>query len=293
MKNLVSSAAVAALSLGSSSAYISNEGRPKSSKLEMSKGKIPVKVSKTPVKSAPIPKKTVRVEDPSIVKSIALPWAARPEGLDEYPLSGDRGFDPLNLGTSAEKLIFYREAELKHGRLAMLAAAGWPAGELFDGKIAGKFGLPDLLVRPDGEGIGLEPSLLNGGLGTIPFAYWLLVVGLTGSLELQLEKVKADYAKLGVDRPPGDFEFDPLGFFPKTEDEQSLMYERELRHGRIAMIAIFLFALEEFITKVPVVEENRVFFGLTPGEEAVEEEVYEVARESFSFLGYLLKQIHF
>lgn len=227
----------------------------------------------------------------SDLKSLALPWASRPTGLDIVELPGDRGFDPLNLAKSKEEILSYREAEIKHARLAMLAALGWPAGELFDGKLASKFGLPDLLVRPDGEGIGLEPSLLNGGLGTIPLGYWLFVVGLTSTLELKIEELKAQYKARGIERLPGDFGFDPLGFFPKDAEEQALMYEKEIKHGRIAMIAIVLFALEEFITRIPVVEENRLFFGLTPNEEIAEEEVVEVARESFSFLGFILKQL--
>ena len=41
-------------------------------------------------------------------------------------LAGDIGFDPLGLGDTSEKLTFYREAEVKHARLVVLAAAGWP-----------------------------------------------------------------------------------------------------------------------------------------------------------------------
>ena len=37
---------------------------------------------------------------------------------------GDYGFDPLNLGTD-ETFVPFREAEIKHGRLAMLAAVAW------------------------------------------------------------------------------------------------------------------------------------------------------------------------
>merc|ERR1712032_661908 len=43
---------------------------------------------------------------------------------------GNSGFDPLQLAT-AENLVSLRSAELKHGRLAMLAALGWPAQEYF------------------------------------------------------------------------------------------------------------------------------------------------------------------
>lgn len=44
---------------------------------------------------------------------------------------GNKGFDPLNCATDIETLKKYREAEIKHGRLAMLAAIGWPFSELF------------------------------------------------------------------------------------------------------------------------------------------------------------------
>jgi hypothetical protein len=43
----------------------------------------------------------------------------RPPLLDGS-LAGDRGFDPLGFITSKEDLIWYREAEMKHARLAML-----------------------------------------------------------------------------------------------------------------------------------------------------------------------------
>jgi hypothetical protein len=71
----------------------------------------------------------------------------------------------------------------------MLASLGWVVAELFDGRLASAINEPDLLVRPDGEGIGLSPSLLNGGLAAVPLAYWLIVVGLTGALETQFTKV--------------------------------------------------------------------------------------------------------
>ena len=43
----------------------------------------------------------------------------------------DVGFDPLGFAKNKEDLLNYREAEIKHARLAMLAAAGWPLSELF------------------------------------------------------------------------------------------------------------------------------------------------------------------
>merc|ERR1719164_318814 len=85
--------------------------------------------------------------------------------VGDKTLAGDMNFDPLMISDSPEKLAWYREAEVKHARLAMLAAFGWPVSELTN------FGG---LLRGDGR----APSLLNGGLGDINGLYWAAVVGL-------------------------------------------------------------------------------------------------------------------
>mmetsp|Transcript_21207 Transcript_21207/g.34840 ORF Transcript_21207/g.34840 Transcript_21207/m.34840 type:complete len:217 (-) Transcript_21207:350-1000(-) len=182
-------------------------------------------------------------------KSQAIPFAERPAGLDTFKLAGDKGFDPLGLASSKEKLIFYRQAEVKHSRLAMLAALGWVFGEL-----SGNY-----VVNPGADGIGLEPSLLNGGLGAVPAAYWVIVLGWTAALELQLQNLEAVDRAQGNEKQPGDYGFDPLGFFPKEEGAQMSMFEKEIKHGRLAMVAIVGFAAQEFVNKMPVAEEFRLF----------------------------------
>merc|ERR1711966_448556 len=67
--------------------------------------------------------------------SPSLPFVARPALLDRT-LPGDRGFDPFNFASDANALHWQRRAEIKHARLAMLAAAGWPMAELLHGDIA-------------------------------------------------------------------------------------------------------------------------------------------------------------
>mmetsp|Transcript_18223 Transcript_18223/g.24011 ORF Transcript_18223/g.24011 Transcript_18223/m.24011 type:complete len:232 (-) Transcript_18223:168-863(-) len=185
-------------------------------------------------------------------KSEALPFAYRPTGLDTVQLAGDKGFDPLNLGSSKEKLLFYREAEIKHARLAMLATLGWIAGELYGTTIATILDLPALVVNPNEAGIGLEPSILNTGLAAIPIVFWILVVGWTAAIEVQLNKLNEQYNAQGYERQPGDFGFDPLGFFPARKDAQLVMLEKEIKHGRIAMLAITIFVIQEFASKVPI-----------------------------------------
>ena len=147
--------------------------------------------------------------------------------VGDKTLAGDMNFDPLMIADTPEKLAWFREAEVKHARLAMLAAFGWPVSEVTN------FGG---LLRGDGR----APSLLNGGLGDVNSLYWAAVVGLAVYWEAQgLDK------KFGKqeDYLPGMLGFDPLG-----ADSQS-MRAAEITNGRVAMLAITVFALEEALTK--------------------------------------------
>jgi hypothetical protein len=54
------------------------------------------------------------------VVSPALPFLECPAPLVNSDLAGNVGFDPLGFSKSTEELLVYREAEVKHGRLAML-----------------------------------------------------------------------------------------------------------------------------------------------------------------------------
>lgn len=58
-----------------------------------------------------------------------------------------------------------RDAEIKHSRLAMLAAAGWPLSELWHKEIASLLGLESILAAAD-----KAPSVLNGGLAN----FWII-----------------------------------------------------------------------------------------------------------------------
>merc|ERR1719359_2378344 len=90
--------------------------------------------------------------------SAALPGQPRPVGLNSFAIAGDAGFDPLGFSKDKESLLKYRSAEIKHARLAMLAAAGWPLGEVFD--------------RP-----------LANALNLISPAYWVTIIGLAAAVE--------------------------------------------------------------------------------------------------------------
>ena len=145
-----------------------------------------------------------------------------------------------------------REAEVKHSRLAMLAVVGWPLAELFDKPLAEIIGQPTLLTKT-----GASPSLLNGGLGKVDPVYWVLVVILAGIVEIENDKVREEKGK---DYLPGDCGFDPLGFFPNDSAGQMGMMTKEIKHGRLAMMAILGFVVQEALYRAPVVSETPLFF---------------------------------
>jgi len=60
-----------------------------------------------------------------VVKSQSLPFLEKPVNLDGS-MAGDVGFDPLGL-SNYFPLAWMREAEIKHGRVCMLAIVGYIA----------------------------------------------------------------------------------------------------------------------------------------------------------------------
>ena len=133
----------------------------------------------------------------------------------------------------------------------MLAAAGWPISEPLDKKLANTFGLTPVVDASD-----RAPSVLNGGLGKISPAYW--IVCLAGAAAIDLYGIKK--SKDSADYFPGNLGFDPLGMYPKDEAGQKAMQLKELKNGRLAMIAITAFAFQEFVQKIGVVDETPIFF---------------------------------
>jgi hypothetical protein len=183
--------------------------------------------------------------------SQSMPFMARPATLDGS-MVGDVGFDPLGFAKSQDDLMNYREAEIKHSRLAMLAAAGWPVSELFDRKIANLIGMNPIVDASD-----RAPSLLNGGLGKISPVYWAAVVIAAGAIDMYgISKSKSNNPSYF----PGNLGFDPLGLYPKDEAGQKRMQLAELKNGRLGMIAITAFAFQELVSKLGVVDETPVFF---------------------------------
>mmetsp|Transcript_27933 Transcript_27933/g.59577 ORF Transcript_27933/g.59577 Transcript_27933/m.59577 type:complete len:326 (+) Transcript_27933:288-1265(+) len=186
-----------------------------------------------------------------LLMSASLPFLPRPALLDGT-LPGDRGFDPLNFASDASALQWQRKAEIKHARLAMLAAVGWPMAELLHKDIASAFDLPNLLASGD-----RVPSVLNGGLAHASSpVFWIAAIAVAGVIEIQ-ESVEAnDSCKLN----PADKGFDPINLGGKTMKQKHFMHEAELFNGRLGMLAITGFAIQEWFLNSAVVDQIPIFF---------------------------------
>jgi hypothetical protein len=162
-------------------------------------------------------------------------------------LAGDVGFDPLQLADTSKALAWYREAEVKHARLAMLAAVGWPVAEELNGPLSALLGQESFLVG------GRAPSLVNGGLDQVSVVYWLLTVGIAVAAESSYLDKQLNVDK-STDYVPGMIGLDPLNMDgPSTRTA-------EIWLGRIAMIAVTIYAAEELATQAPIIQDTPFLF---------------------------------
>merc|ERR1719269_333115 len=224
----------------------------------------PATMPAAPAAPPPAPKGRIAQKRTENWSDLALPFSGRPSLL-QRDLAADAGFDPLSLASSKVQLYDYREAEIKHARLAMLAAAGWPLAELWDTGLAKTLGLRPIIE----DNNSLSPSVLNGGMGMVSPVYWVAVLALAAGVEA-ISEYKKGQAKAADSNwmhtgsyVPGNLGFDPLGLytvFGKNESGKMLMETAEIKNGRLAMLAITVYALEEAILKPPVVQNSAFLF---------------------------------
>ena len=178
------------------------------------------------------------------------PSEVRPGAFTGLP--GDVGFDPhglanfdLTIASATEKtrsaalvLQDYRDAELKHGRLAMLAAVAFPLQEKFNPLISAALRWPNLLVETGGK----SPSILNGGLEQARSR----ARSSPSSSSSRSSRRRACIKKSdGDDWLPGDY--GTLRIAEKGTEQFYSLQEGEIWNGRIAMIAIAAYVAQEAI----------------------------------------------
>lgn len=155
------------------------------------------------------------------------------------PLSTRSTTESFETRPAALILRDYREIEVRHGRLAMLAAILWPLQEIID-----------RLFIPNSFG---HTTMIYGGV-TLPFVslFMTLVMLLLGYLDIYAASIKD--TDVGDAFLPGECFWDPLSILEGAPDSMKRnMQARELNNGRMAMIAVLSYILQEGISHEPLI----------------------------------------
>jgi len=138
-------------------------------------------------------------------------------------MAGDVGFDPLGLSNIDDvgvDLYWLREAELKHGRVAMLATAGF----LWCDTLGSLPGFPSGKCQTDVffQVLAEKPTTLGA------MAVALTVIELVSWIAINEGRATG--------RAAGDYNFDPLKM-ASSPQKMKEMQLKEVKNGRLAMMA--------------------------------------------------------
>jgi len=138
-------------------------------------------------------------------------------------------FDPVGFSADASegKCRFYREVEVKHGRVAMLASLGFLVGEQFHPLFGGSIDVPSYIAFQETPLQAFWPAVVL--LIAIPEVF--SVFTFNSPFGGELWSIRSDYEL-------GNIGFDPLGLKPTDAEELAAMQTKELNNGRLAMIGI-------------------------------------------------------
>jgi len=198
--------------------------------------------------------------------------AIKMQASDDYKLNmpgitAPLGFwDPAGLSESSEignkQMQKYREAELKHGRVAMLACVGMLVQEGFHPFFMGNevdMGPASFHLQQVNMNFPLLPSTL------------LFLIGLVEAWTIGKGWSKQDYQEDGVianlkrSYEPGDLGFDPLNLAPQDEAGYKDMKSREINNGRLAMIGIIGMWAQELVEPKTIGDWWAVHTGILGG----------------------------
>jgi len=181
-----------------------------------------------------------------------LPGAIAPTGF----------FDPLGFaqkGIGLNDVKRNREAEVMHGRVAMIASLGYLGGEALNG--------PFNIAGP-----------ANDQLQQMPAPAFAILTALIAATELNRARIgwlEPDFGswnktlwKLRENYYPGDIGFDPLNLKPEDPKAFASMQTRELQNGRLAMLGVAGMCAQELVNHRTIFETidfyQKVYGGENP-----------------------------
>jgi len=193
---------------------------------------------------------------PRSARVVAVTAAARPVWFPGNPgaahLDGsapaDYGFDPLGISADPEMAKWMTQAELMHCRWAMMGTAGILLPEA--ATLAGAGDLP----------VWFEAgSAVNGDISNGLTLFWMQMILMNwvevrrwmdmknpGSVNQDpiFERFSCPGTEVGY---PGGKLFNPFNM-GATPDQMSLLKTKEIKNGRLAMVAMVGFATQSFVT---------------------------------------------
>jgi len=186
-------------------------------------------ITEAPVNDAPVVEET-----PLVPAALAINGWTADESLPCYGLPGALApmgfFDPLGFSKDADlnTVKRYREAEVMHGRVAMMATVGYLIGE----------STPTITY-----GMDVHHTIANNQIpevpGTVLFPFFL-AINIAEALRASTGWVEPGLGPLFSLREkyyPGDIGFDPIGLKSKDAKDFANMQTKELQNGRLAMLA--------------------------------------------------------
>ena len=193
----------------------------------------------------------IHVIDSVIIPKPAVAAVPAFDPKKEAGVSGPFGFfDPLGICPDDKKnFMKYRESELKHGRVAMLAVLGVIVGEsginFFGSDISG----PAIFQYQQAE--ILFNAWSYNVVGFILAVEGYNIVNGWQSIDETMES-SVGIAGLRDGYVNGDLKFDPLGLKPTAPAALKTIQTKELNNGRLAMLAIAGIVAQELVTKAPI-----------------------------------------
>merc|ERR1719380_60053 len=181
-------------------------------------------------------------------------------------VTGPMGFfDPMGFCSADDitegKIKFYREVELKHGRVGMLAALGFLVGENFHPLFGGDIDVPAYLAFQQTPLQTFWPAVVLAI--AIPEIFSVFSFK-TPALFAQKGKEGGMPWEIRSDFKSGDLGFDPLGLKPTDPAELKEMQTKELQNGRLGMIAAAGMIAQELASN------QKLFMLSVSGQEAVD-----------------------
>ncbi|KAI4380814.1 hypothetical protein MLD38_006960 [Melastoma candidum] len=202
-----------------------------------------------------------------------FPGSSPPEWLDGS-LPGDFGFDPLGLGSDPELLKWFAQAELMHGRWAMLAVFGILVPEMLE-----RMGfIQDFSWYEAGtrEYFADTTTLFVVQMALMAWAEgrrWADFIK-PGCVDVEFDLPHKEKPKPDVGYP-GGFWFDPMMWGRGSPEPVMVLRTKEIKNGRLAMLAFMGFwfqaiytgqdPIDNLMTHLADPGHNNIFSAFTSG----------------------------